>query len=780
MLGGLALEDDGEPLAGRAAQKRRLAILALLATAPARTMSRDRLMALIWPDKDAEQARHLVSVAVYEIRKELGDDVITTRGDDLILEPSLVATDIDAFDAAVEAGELERAIEIHAGPFLDGFHLGGSTEFDQWADLERDRRERALLSALESLAESRERAGDATGAVAAWRRLANHERYDSRIAVRLLRALQRAGNPAGALQFARVHAALLMQEFGTDPPPEFDEVVEELRSGAAPPPAPASDPSDEPTAGSPTTAPEAVPADVASEPVAHSPGVDGAKVLATRRSREGGTPSILRPLIILTLILVGAGAGGYLATRGATPAEGVGVAVLPFDPMSTNEDDEAYADGLTEEIMNALGYVDGVRVPARSASFALRGVDAPEAAARLGVEHIVEGSVRREGEQLRIRVELSGADGFNRWSKQYDRSAGEVLDTWKEIAQDVLRELEVELAGGLRDSDGGTADPVAFDLYQKGRHAWFKRTPTGLLQALEYFGQATARDPRYARAYVGIADVYNLLGAWDYGVLPPDSAYPAARAASTRALSLAPRLAEAHAARANTLFAYDRDLAGAEESYRAAIRLNDRYAEAHHWYGLFLLATGREDESIVEAERALALDSLSPIMRTSLARQRYFRGDYAAALRGYQSALALEPTFLTAHHGLGLVLLQLGRHDDAAATFRTALDDIGGDFHLTLSLLAHALARSGRMEESAAARQRVDEIAAAGGYVSPESRAIIHLGQGDYDAATDALYAALEANSGAIAFLGVEPLVDPLRGNDRFERLLELAEGRAR
>lgn len=791
-LGGLALEVDGELLTGRAVQKRRLALLTLLAAAPYRTVTRDRVLAMLWPDKDEEQARHLLSVAAYEIRRELGEDVLLTAGDDLVLDPGALTSDLDAFDRAVEEGDLEHAVSLYTGPFLDGFHLGGSVEFDHWADREREARARAFRQALASLAEAMERAGDLTGAVRSWRRLAAEDRYDSGTAIHLLRALHASGNTAGALQFARIHEALLQEEFGTGPSEEFLAAVAEVRGDRVPVASAAVADAAAVAAVAPaetreTPSTEGAAVDGSAEPrsaAASSEQTDGSSPDGSggavsprsglRVARLGGTPRLVRPLLIVALVLGGVVLGhmASLQTRFPAGPADLGVVVLPFDPMSSDEGDEAFADGLTEEIMDALGKVDGVRVPARSAAFALRGVDAREAARRLGVGYALEGSVRREGDRLRIRVELSGADGFEQWSQQYDRPAGDRFATWEEIAVSVLGALEVELRGeALPRKAGGTSDLLAYDLYLKGRHAWFKRTPNSFSQALLYFEKAVSLDPRYARAYTGIADAYNLLGAYDYGVVAPDAAYPLAKEAAEKALALDPNLAEAHAALGNIRFAYERDWAGAEESYRRAIQLNPRYAEAHHWYALFLIAMGRAGESIDEARQALALDSLSPVMRSSMARQLYFRGDYDGALEHYRSALELDPNFLTAHTGMGLVLIQLREWDEAVRQLQKITELTGRTLPLPLALAGYAMALAGHPEQAKEALRHLEEMRLAGRYVAPEYPAVVRLALGDREGAMDGLEAAYDIGSGSVAFLGVEPLVAQLQGEPRFERL---------
>jgi DNA-binding SARP family transcriptional activator/TolB-like protein/Tfp pilus assembly protein PilF len=815
LLGGLSLEEDAVILSGRAAQKRRLALLALLATAPLRSLSRDKLMGLLWPEKDEDQARHLLSVAVYEIRKELGEEVLQSRGDDLVLDATLLGSDLDDLRLALEEGSLDRATSLYAGPFLDGFFLNGSAEFDQWLEQERDRVAHEMGRAFEDLAERMEAEGDVLGAVDAWRRLAAVDRYNSRIALRLVRALAAAGNRTGALQFARVHVALLQDEFQTEPAPEFMALVETIRSAPAPPGPSAAGPSAAgPSAAPPSAAPPTTPAPApapaptrAPAPAAPDAGAGpgtsptpdpGSTVQAPSRrplgrgsyrerqrwNRESwrrlvgrtGSGSFYRIGIVTLLFVVAVGFGAYLQRR-AQPVvpPGTAIAVLPFS--FSGGVDEAFADGLAEEILWLLGSVSGVRVPVWSASASLRGLGAQEAAARLGVKHVLDGTVRRDNGMLRINVELSDADGMRQWTERYELIEDRhVFRTQADIARAVLRAVEVQLSGAaVAPKQGGTEDVEAYNNYVKGRHAWYKRTPEGFRQAVVYFSDAVAKDPRYARAYAGLADTYSLMGAYDYGVMPPDSAHRLARAAATRALALAPDLAEAHAAMAQVLFAFGRDWAGADEAYRRAIELSPGYAEAHHWYSGYLVSMGRVDEAVAAATRALALDSVSPVMHSSMARQLYYQQDYEAAEAGFHRTLAIDPGYIYGHLGLGLVLIQLGRPDDAAARFAHALEIMGQPHPMTLALRGHALGLAGRAAEAREILGQLERIRASGVFIPPEYPAIVRAGLGEFDAAVAGFEAAYRMGSSIVTVLGVDPLATPLRGHPGFERLLETA-----
>lgn len=776
LLGGLSIEEDGVVVSGRAAQKRRLALLALLAADPHRTVSRDKLMGLLWPDKNAEQARHVLSVAIYEIRKELGEDLVQSRGDDLALDPTRLTSDLDGLRLALDEGDLGRVTALYVGPFLDGFFLGGSAEFDDWVEQERAALARAVNGAIEDLAERCEAAGDTSGAVAAWRQLAAGDRYDSRIALRLLAALAADGNRTGALQFARVHEALLQDEFQTEPAAEFTALVESIRTA----PASATSPSTTIPAltPAPSTTPPVPASSETSDPVAATTAVVGQRPGRRRRAwrRLAGRAGhgYLRTGIVMVLFLVAVGFGAYLQRRVVPEAPpGTSVAVLPF--THGGGADEAFGDGLAEEILGLLGTVSGVRTPVWSASASLRGLSAQEAARRLGVDHVLDGSVREDEGRLRIRVSLSDAAGMSRWSNRYDVLQGDVFRTQEEIARAVLRALEVELSGdAVVARQGGTEDFPALTYYQKGRHAWYKRTPDGFRQAVAYFGSAVEQDPEYARAYAGLADTYSLMGAYDYGLMPPDSAHELARAAARTALRLAPELAEAHAAMAQVRFAYGRDWAGADEAYRKAIELNPRYAEAHQWYSLYLVAVGRPEEAMAAARRALALDTVSPVMHSNMGRHLYYRQDYEAAREAFHRALSIDQGFIYAHLGLGQVLLQLDPAE-AVTRFTHALELIGQPHPLTLALLGNALGRAGRPDDARGILQRLEAIRAAGVFVPPEYPAIVHAGLGQFDETVAAFEAAYHGGSSSVSVLAVDPLALSLRGHAGFERLLGMA-----
>lgn len=715
LFGGASLLGDRGPVSGPAVQRHRLALLALLATAPEGKASRDRLVALLWPESDGAGARRLLNVALHALRQALGDDALVSLADDVQLRPEAVPSDVGRFRAALEAGDRRAAAELYAGPFLSGFFLGGEGEFDRWAEGVREQLARAHQEALEGLAEEAEAAGDPRAAAGWWRRLAAEDPLCARVALRLMRALDRAGDRAGALRHAGVHAALFREEFDAEPDAEVLALAERLRRDPGPRPAPPAPP---PAAPVPAPDPDAA------------------------------------------------------LDASAAPAPD-GIAVLPFEDDTRGRRCEYFSDGLTEEITDALSRVRGLRVVARTSAFAFKGARAaaPEIGRRLGVSHLLEGSVRKSGGSVRVAARLvEAATGSLLWSARYDRPLGDVFAMQDEIARSVVDALRVELAGGGALVRGSTADPEAHALYLRGRFAWYRRTPEGLEEAISYFEHALERDPGYALALIGLADAWNMLGASDYGVLPPGEIYPRAREAAERALALRPDLAEAHTALANVLLNHDWDWEGAARAFRHALQLNPGYAVAYHWYGLYLAAVGRHGEALAAVRRARELDPMSLVMATALARQLYFQRDYDLAVREYRGVLAQDPGFATARLGLALALAQSGATGEAVAELGRAVGGAGEPRPVALALLAHAQGRAGARTEAEATLARL-RAAAGERYVPPEYFALAHLGLGETEPALEWLERACDARSASIVYLQVDPLLDPLRADPRFERL---------
>ena len=523
LLGGASVERAGTPVPGRAARGHRLALLAVLALAGGRPLTRDKLLALLWPELDTDRARRSLSDTLYLLRAAFGDDVITASGDDLRLDPARVASDVADVERLLDENRPEAAVRLYAGPFLDGFHLTESVEFEAWADRERTRLAERHASALEAVAESAESAGDWGSAVSWWRRRAAAEPANGRIALRLMRALDAAGDRAGALQHARVHESLLRQEFDAVPHPDVLQLAEELRR------APASESPPRPIAPTPPApAPVATPTP---PPLAEPAAPRG-------RPWRGWIPAAA---------LVALAAATVLATRARNlpPPEPAiprtSIAVLPFANLSADPARDYFSDGLAEELIGVLGRIEGLRVAARTSSFALggRGLDVRAIGDTLDVATVLEGSVRRDGSRVRISARLVDAgSGYQIWSEEYHRELRDIFAVQDEIASAIAGALEMKLAGGSGSATRRSPDIEAHDLYLRGVFVRNQLTAEGLERAVDYFDRAIQLDSGYAIAYAGKASAIGPL-VW-YGHLPREQGLPAMRDAARHALELDP------------------------------------------------------------------------------------------------------------------------------------------------------------------------------------------------------------------------------------------------
>jgi TolB-like protein/Flp pilus assembly protein TadD len=367
--------------------------------------------------------------------------------------------------------------------------------------------------------------------------------------------------------------------------------------------------------------------------------------------------------------------------------------VLPFANLSADPENEYFADGMTDELINALAKVPGLRVVSRTSAFAFKGkqLDVRSIGAQLSVQAVVEGSVRRAGRRLRLSAQLTNvADGYQLWSETFDRELEDVFAMQDELSRGIVNTLQIRLlgpqSGGLVKSS--TDDFEAYTLYLKGRHFWNRRTEASLWRGLEYFEQALLRDPNYAPAHARVADSYAILGF--YCAIPPTEAFPQAREAARRALERDGTLAEARPALAYVAMYHDWDWAGAEREFRHAIALKPGYSTAHQWYGNYLAVLGRFDESIAEFTRAIALDPLSPLKNAALGWGYYFARRYDEAVAQCRRALELDPELAVAHAWLGMAREQQRASSDAIAAFREAVR-LSDRNVANLASLAHAL-----------------------------------------------------------------------------------------
>ncbi len=457
-----------------------------------------------------------------------------------------------------------------------------------------------------------------------------------------------------------------------------------------------------------------------------------------------------------------------VATAGTSPASSI--AVLPF--ASASGDGEQFGDGLAEELIHALSLYDDLQVTARASAAAVRGhgFDIREIGRRLNVRVVLDGSVRRAGNRLRITAQLIDVnDGHHMWSERYDREMTDVFEVQDEITAAIVHKLRPQLLGARSPSAARhSEDPEAYALYLKGRHHWGRR-PAGTMEAIAYFEQAVKRDPTYALAYTGLADAYNTLASWEGGVLSPGEGFPKGMSYAEQALRLKPELAEGHAALAYALLHYRWEIPEAERSFSEAIRLNPRYGPAHHWYSHLLVATGRMEESLVESKIYLNLDPADPFSQLHLMWHHVMAHNFDQALSESGRALANDPGFSWNRIFQGWAHLGTGATGEAEAVIQKGAELSG--VSVQLSFLAQAQAVNGNRADALRTLQRLTARSAEQ-YVSPYELGLIYEALGDRDQAFTLLEQAFAERSPWLVYLAREPRLRHLHGDPRFDDLL--------
>ena len=474
--------------------------------------------------------------------------------------------------------------------------------------------------------------------------------------------------------------------------------------------------------------------------------------------------------------LLAVGAAIYWAARsGPRPSVRLSsIAVLPFVDLSQEHDQEYFCDGITDELINALAKVEGLHVVSRTSAFQFKGKasDIRKIGEQLNVESVLEGSVRKAGNRLRITAQLvKAADGYHLWSGTYEREMKDVFAIQEEISRAIVNALRVPLAGqrGRRLVEGPAANLEAYSLYLRGRYYWNKRTQAGLKKSIEYFEQALAGEPVYAAAWAGLADSYALLAS--YGESPPREAMPKAKTAALKALEIDDTLAQAHVSLAFVRSFYDWDWAAAEREYQRAIELNPGYATAHHWYSGCLRAMGRVEEALAEIQRAQQLDPLSLAIGRDLGRTLRSGRQPVRAVEQFRKVLELDPSFPSGYVHLGMAYEDQRMYPEALAAFQKATLLPGGNPFAT-GALGHCYAASG---QSGQARKLLDELEGLSRqrYVSAISRAVIYIGLGEKDAAFKWLERACQEHDPWLGWLNADPIFDSLRADRRFPELLK-------
>jgi eukaryotic-like serine/threonine-protein kinase len=483
-----------------------------------------------------------------------------------------------------------------------------------------------------------------------------------------------------------------------------------------------------------------------------------------------GGLSLIAVLTVLVVLNVGRWRN-WLLPQGIPPPVRA-IAVLPLENLSRDSDQEYFADGMTEELITNLGKISALRVISRNSVMQYKGhpKPTPQIAKELNVEAVVEGSVMRSGNRVRISAQLVQANPEkNLWAESYERDMSDVLALQSEVARGIVEEIQVKLRP-QEQSRLGTAravKPEAYDAYLKGRYFWNKRDRNSVMKGLGYFQQAFELDPTYALAHAGVADSYAVLGANDW--LPPSEAFPKARAAALEALNLDDTTAGAHATLA-LVKQQEWDWTGAEREFKSALALNPGYASAHQWYSLSLCLAGRYEDAIREAQRAAELDPLSTIISLNMGEVLYFAGRYAEARRVIQGTLQVSPDFSAARYCLGLVYLQDHKFTESIVELQKAAT-LSPEDDGTKAALAFAYAVSGRKNDSQDVLTQLKNQSKRR-HVSPYVLALICVGLGKKGEVFEWLEEAYKQRDANLPLIRLEHMFDPLRSDPRFRELL--------
>lgn len=695
LFGNASIVGPEGPLTGRAVQRRRVSLLALLALAGERGLPRARLIGYLWPDADAERARHLLSDSVYRINQAVGGEALIASGEELRLNRQRLPSDAWEFAEAVERGDWATAVELHVAPFLDGFFLTDADELERWVDAQRERLWRDRGRGVEALARAAEDRDDRDAAVRWWRTLAAHDPHSSRIALRLMRALDAAGERAAALRHAEAHALLLKEEMELVPDAELLDYVAELRGPLRRPPPPS---------------PEARPRD---------------------RS----------------------------------------VAVLPFANLSSDPENEYFADGITDDVIAHLARIHDIRVTSRTSAMVFKGrqTNRREVAGSLGVATLLEGSVRRAGDRVRIVAQLiDPGTEQSLWAETYDRKMVDIFAIQTDVALQIARALDATLSPeeDTRIRREPTTDVGAYQLHLRGRHCMVRYTDEGLRQGIGYFERAIERDPGYALGYSSIAMAYAELS--ETGALDPDAAYGLARKAAATALSLDSGLAEAHSVLGQLRVVCDFDWSGAEEAFRRALELSPGSADTAALYGRMCASLERYDEALALERTAQELDPLAH--RADVATTLLRAGRVNEALDAAERAVEFEPHYDRARATLGWAYMMTGQQAAGIAELERAVSLSAGNT-AWLAQLGQACAMAGDGDRARDILRQLQAMT-TGRYVSPYHFAYLYTGLCEEDLAIDHLERACRERAGAVYGIKGSFLFTTLRSHPRFTTLL--------
>ena len=512
---------------------------------------------------------------------------------------------------------------------------------------------------------------------------------------------------------------------------------------------------------------------------AHNPlpeGIDQEQVYpseATVISEHPRWPHVWKALGFVLLLILGISTVLVIRSGSHPPPVIRSLAVLPLENLSGDASQDYFSDGMTDELITELGQISDLRVISRTSVMTFKGAhkSLPEIARDLNVDAVVEGTVLRSGNQVRITAQLIlAAADKHLWAKSYEGDLRDTFALQSQVARSIANEIRIELTPHEKAVLEHTkhVNAAAYEAYLKGRYFWNKRTADGLKNAIDYFTQAVEKDPDYAVAYAGLADSYALAGDWQYAVLAPSEAYPKAKAAAIKAIALDNTLGEAHISLAWCLDGFDWDWEAGGREFTRGIELSPGYATGHHWYGWHLAALGQHAEAVAELKKAEGLDPLSLIISADLAEELLIAHRYDEAIKQSRKTMNMDPFFALAHYVLGEVFVQQHLCKEAVAELQKAIELSPGSTAFTANL-AYAYAVSGRRDEAVKMLNEMKNRPRDALSNAPEI-ALVYVGLDERDQAMAWLEKAYAErfNPGVL----MRPAFDPLRSDPRFQDLL--------
>ena len=697
LLGGACLRAGDAPLSGPPAQRHRIALLALIVAAWPQPVSRDRALAMLWPEKDLPSARRLLNLAVHVLRTALGEDAILSTGDALLFNPSRANCDLHELRAAIDSDALDRVARLYTAPLLEGFHLDDSAEFGYWLDERRSELSHAYIGALLALAERQKQFGDHHDRVRTCLRLVAADPYSGAYARALMLALDDAGDRLGAIQHAAEYTRRRRADLDLDQDPAVTALAEQLRKA----------------------------------PVS--------QVAVTSMDHRAPAPS---------------------------------VAVLPFLDLSANPGTDYFADGITDDVIAHLSKIRALKVISHTSvmSFRTRQQSLKEIGAALHATTVLDGSVRRAGDRVRIVANLVDvATEQQLWAETYDRQLTDIFAIQTDVALHIAAALKAELSRDeqARVQKQPTKDVHAYQSFQRGVEWYIKYTPDSLTQAIDFFDRAIARDPDFALAYAQKAMAYTELA--ENGAMPPEEAYRFAVEAASTAIRLDPELGAAHCMIGYLKGVREFDWSGAEQAFKRALELSPSGANTYDLYGRLCAALERYDDALALQRRAHELDPLAHRLDAVTTRLR--AGRFEEALAAAKDAVEFDPNYDRARMTLGWAYFLSGRKEEGLAELERAVS-MSRTNTLWLGQLGEAYAMMGNTKKARTILRQLEERAKTA-YVSPYHFAYVYAGLGEHDRAMDFLEQAVAERTGPSYSIKGSFLLTALHEHPRFKALLK-------